>query len=202
MKFRLVQQEKAKCVHPLRSTRPGELSFAYMGEWESRWEAERERERERERKTSGGYWVLGNIEAGKRDREEMIEGFKRNEETSDSAWVCVRGKDLWKGEWVGVTLLLPIMAWLYIYIYIYIYIFAYVSRVIEKLIYPKRVEETRRESPTAALLHRQMPDLLLQTTNFLPVSFYLLYTDSNMDKDENLKKINFVINYIWTFLIL
>lgn len=28
MKFRLVQQEQAKCAHPLRSARPGELSFA------------------------------------------------------------------------------------------------------------------------------------------------------------------------------
>lgn len=45
--------------------------------------------------------------------------------------------------------------------------------VIEKLIYPEKSRGDQRESPTAALLHRQMPDLFLETTNFLPLIFYI-----------------------------
>lgn len=69
MKFRLVQQEQAKCAHPLRSARPGELSFATR-ERESPGErgdlARRRRKRRREREGKG---------AGGREREETFAGW-------------------------------------------------------------------------------------------------------------------------------
>lgn len=89
MKFRLVQQEQAKCAHPLRSTRPGELSFAT---------SERESPDER-----GETWRDTPEKAsGERERERRMKGGRGGERERKRP-----------AGWAGVTLLLPIMARLY-----------------------------------------------------------------------------------------
>lgn len=79
MKFRLVQQEQAKCAHPLRSARPGELSFATRerespGERGDLARRRRKRRREREAMRLRTRKQEGERET-EREREETFAGW-------------------------------------------------------------------------------------------------------------------------------
>lgn len=71
MKFRLVQQEQAKCAHPLCSARPGELSFAM-----------RERERPRRERRLGEMLEKATETERQRASERVRGGQREGKEIS------------------------------------------------------------------------------------------------------------------------